>query len=145
VLLSSLVPLWREQVPSGLLSGYPDALAGLDPAPLRGYLTGSLDAVLRVGGRYVVVDYKTNRLGVRGRPLTTWDYRPEALEQAMVDSHYPLQALAVRRRAAPLPALAPAGATTRRCTSAVRCTSSCGDDRADGGAGSSPGDRPLRW
>ncbi len=93
VLLSSLVPLWREHVPSGLLSGYPDALAGLDPAPLRGYLTGSIDAVLRIGSRYVVVDYKTNRLGVRGRPLTTWDYRPEALESAMVDAHYPLQAL----------------------------------------------------
>jgi exodeoxyribonuclease V beta subunit len=86
-------PLWRAAGPVGLLSGYPDALAGLDPAPLRGYLTGSIDAVLRVGGRYVVVDYKTNRLGVRGRPLTTWDYRPEALEQAMVESHYPLQAL----------------------------------------------------
>jgi exodeoxyribonuclease V beta subunit len=93
VLLSALAPLWREHVPSGLLSGYPDALAGLEPAPLRGYLTGSIDAVLRVGLRYVVVDYKTNRLGVRGRPLTTWDYRPEALEQAMVDAHYPLQAL----------------------------------------------------
>ena len=93
VLLSALVPLWREHVPSGLLSGYADALASLDPAPLRGYLTGSIDAVLRIGGRYVVVDYKTNRLGVRGRPLTTWDYRPDALEQAMVDSHYPLQAL----------------------------------------------------
>ena len=93
VLLSSLVPLWREHVPSGLLSGYADALASLDPAPLRGYLTGSIDAVLRIGGRYVVVDYKTNRLGVRGRPLTTWDYRPDALEQAMVDAHYPLQAL----------------------------------------------------
>jgi exodeoxyribonuclease V beta subunit len=91
--LSELVPLWREHVPSGLLSGYPEALAGLDPAPLRGYLTGSVDAVLRIGGRYVVVDYKTNRLGVRGRPLTTWDYRPEALEAAMVESHYPLQAL----------------------------------------------------
>ena len=93
MLLSALVPLWREHVPSGLLSGYADALASLDPAPLRGYLTGSIDAVLRIGGRYVVVDYKTNRLGVRGRPLTTWDYRPDALEQAMVDSHYPLQAL----------------------------------------------------
>jgi exodeoxyribonuclease V beta subunit len=77
----------------GLLSGYPDALAGLAPAPLRGYLTGSIDSVLRIGGRYVVVDYKTNRLGVRGTPLTTWDYRPEALESAMVEAHYPLQAL----------------------------------------------------
>jgi exodeoxyribonuclease V beta subunit len=93
VVLSQLVPLWREHVPKGVLSGYPDALADLAPAPLRGYLTGSIDSVLRIGGRYVVVDYKTNRLGVRGRPLTTSDYRPEALESAMVEAHYPLQAL----------------------------------------------------
>ncbi|MCW2715128.1 MAG: exodeoxyribonuclease, partial [Frankiales bacterium] len=97
VLLADLVPLWREHVPTGLLSGYPDALAALEPAPLRGYLTGSIDAVLRVGSgatlRYLVVDYKTNRLGARGRPLTSWDYRPEAMEVAMVDAHYPLQAL----------------------------------------------------
>ncbi len=97
VLLADLVPLWREQVPTGLLSGYPDALATLEPAPLRGYLTGSIDAVLRVGSgstlRYLVVDYKTNRLGQRGRPLTSWDYRPEAMEVAMVEAHYPLQAL----------------------------------------------------
>ena len=35
---------------------------------LRGYLSGSIDVVLRVRGggpRYVVVDYKTNRLGGR--------------------------------------------------------------------------------
>ncbi len=30
---------------------------------LKGYLTGSLDAVLRIGDRYLVVDYKTNWLG----------------------------------------------------------------------------------
>ena len=42
---------------------------------LRGYLSGSIDVVLRVGAgpadrRYVVVDYKTNRLGTPGEPLT---------------------------------------------------------------------------
>jgi exodeoxyribonuclease V beta subunit len=100
-LLSDLVPLWREHNPSGPLAGYAEALAGLDPAPLRGYLTGSIDVVLRVrpddlpdsSDRYVVVDYKTNRLGTPGEPLTAWDYRPQALEQAMIEAHYPLQAL----------------------------------------------------
>jgi len=87
------VPLWREHVPDGLLSAYPDTLATLATAPLRGYLAGSIDAVLRIGNRYLVADYKTNRLGSRGRPLSTWDYRPEALEEAMVNAHYPLQAL----------------------------------------------------
>jgi exodeoxyribonuclease V beta subunit len=97
VLLGDLVPLWREHCQSGPLSCYADALADLAPAPLRGYLSGSIDAVLRVGGadsrRYLVVDYKTNRLGSREQPLTAWHYRPDALEHAMVEAHYPLQAL----------------------------------------------------
>jgi exodeoxyribonuclease V beta subunit len=97
VLLADLVPLWREHCPTGLLSSYADALAELAPAPLRGYLSGSIDVVLRVGDaasrRYLVVDYKTNRLGSREQPLTAWHYRPSALEPAMVEAHYPLQAL----------------------------------------------------
>ncbi|WP_251152589.1 UvrD-helicase domain-containing protein [Cellulosimicrobium sp. Marseille-Q4280] len=83
---------------------YPDLLAALadesgtvsDGVPLRGYLTGSIDAVLRVPGpdgrlRYLVVDYKTNRVGPPGLPLTVADYRPEATRDAMLASHYPLQ------------------------------------------------------
>jgi len=64
---------------------------------LRGYLSGSIDVVLRVHGeavqRFVVVDYKTNSLGEPGRPLTAWDYTPEKVTGAMLHSHYPLQAL----------------------------------------------------
>jgi exodeoxyribonuclease V beta subunit len=97
VVLSDLVPLWREHCPTGLLSSYADVLADLAPAPLRGYLSGSIDAVLRVGPasnrRYLVVDYKTNRLGSRDEALTAWHYRPSAMEMAMVEAHYPLQAL----------------------------------------------------
>ncbi|QCB93081.1 UvrD-helicase domain-containing protein [Cellulomonas shaoxiangyii] len=67
------------------------------PGALRGYLTGSIDAVLRVPGpdgpRFVVVDYKTNRLAPPDEPLTAWHYRPEALVAAMTDAHYPLQLL----------------------------------------------------
>ncbi len=67
-------------------------LATLDPVALRGFLTGSIDAVLRLPGpRYVVVDYKTNRLG--DEPLTTWHYRPEAMAAEMLRAHYVLQAL----------------------------------------------------
>ncbi|MGZ4615429.1 MAG: 3'-5' exonuclease, partial [Actinomycetes bacterium] len=97
VLLNDLVPLWRAHVPTGPLSSYADALAELPDVPLRGYLTGSIDAVLRVAGRtsprYVVVDYKTNRLGGYDEPLTAWHYRAAALETAMIEAHYPLQAL----------------------------------------------------
>jgi exodeoxyribonuclease V beta subunit len=67
------------------------ALGGQD---LRGYLSGSIDVVLRAPGpRYLVVDYKTNLLGDPDRPVTAWDYRREALAGAMLHSHYPLQAL----------------------------------------------------
>ncbi|MDQ1670826.1 MAG: exodeoxyribonuclease beta subunit [Actinomycetota bacterium] len=97
VVLADLVPLWRAHCPTGLLSSYADALAGLPDVPLRGYLTGSIDAVLRVGDRanphYLVVDYKTNRLGGYDEPLTAWHYRTAALETAMIEAHYPLQAL----------------------------------------------------
>lgn len=65
--------------------------------PLRGYLTGSLDLVVRVGGatapRYVVVDHKTNRLAPPDGPLTAWHYRRSALDDAVRQAHYPLQAM----------------------------------------------------
>jgi exodeoxyribonuclease V beta subunit len=100
VLLPQLADLWRAHVPDGPLARYATPLAELGAAPLRGYLSGSIDAVLRLdaaagGGapRYLVVDYKTNRLAAPDEPLTAWHYRPAALERAMIDSHYPLQAL----------------------------------------------------
>ncbi len=66
---------------------------------VRGYLTGSIDLVPRIhspelgGHRFYVVDYKTNFLGSPGEELTTWQYRPEALQAGMAGSHYWLQAL----------------------------------------------------
>jgi exodeoxyribonuclease V beta subunit len=65
---------------------------------LRGYLSGSIDVVLRVpdeagGHRYLVVDYKTNKLGNPDRPLTALDYTQPLMSDAMLHSHYPLQAL----------------------------------------------------
>jgi exodeoxyribonuclease V beta subunit len=65
----------------------------LGDSALKGYLGGSIDAVLRIGGRYLVVDYKTNRLGSPDAPLTAWDYRAPAMAEAMLHAHYPLQAL----------------------------------------------------
>jgi len=64
---------------------------------LRGYLGGSIDVVLRVPAgdtsRYLVVDYKTNMLGDPDLPLTALDYTPERMAEAMLHSHYPLQAM----------------------------------------------------
>lgn len=60
---------------------------------LRGYLTGSLDVVMRVDARYLVADYKTNWLGPFEAPLTAAAYVPAHLDAAMGHSDYPLQAL----------------------------------------------------
>lgn len=61
---------------------------------LRGFLTGSIDLVFRMdGGRFAIVDYKTNRLGDFEAPLTLWDYRPAAVRAEMLHAHYALQGL----------------------------------------------------
>ncbi len=63
---------------------------------LAGWLTGSIDAVFRVGTtdpRFVVVDYKSNRLHDRDAIDPLAAYRPDLLGAAMTHSHYPLQAL----------------------------------------------------
>ena len=81
------------------LAAYADDLAVpvLASRRMRGFLTGSIDLVLRVrdgdAPRYLVVDYKTNWLGAPDEALTAWHYRPETLARAMRDAHYPLQAL----------------------------------------------------
>ena len=77
------------------LATYADRLTGaaLGSQPLKGYLSGSVDVVLRIGDRYVVVDYKTNWLGDPAEPLTAADYAQPRLVEAMLHSDYPLQAL----------------------------------------------------
>lgn len=76
------------------MARYADRLVddALGRQPLRGYLTGSVDAVLRIGQRYLVVDYKTNWLG-SDAALTAADYQRPRLIEAMLHSDYPLQAL----------------------------------------------------
>ncbi|MFT3853364.1 MAG: UvrD-helicase domain-containing protein [Ilumatobacteraceae bacterium] len=92
---AALADLLDAHLPAGdVLAGYATNLR--DPllaTELRGYLTGSIDLVLRAGSRFTVVDYKTNWLGTQGAPLTVEDYRPSRLTEAMIHAHYPLQAL----------------------------------------------------
>ncbi|MGE0778369.1 exodeoxyribonuclease V subunit beta [Mycolicibacterium sp.] len=93
--LAQLGVLLREHLPADdPLRPYADRLLGdaLGGQPLRGYLSGSVDAVLRVDDRYLVVDYKTNWLG-SGAALTAADYQQPRLVEAMMHSDYPLQAL----------------------------------------------------
>jgi exodeoxyribonuclease V beta subunit len=89
--------------PQDPLAGYAERL---DDARLRqsvrGYLTGSLDLVVRISDparpdpgppRFAVLDYKTNWLGAPDEPLTARHYRPEAMAAEMLRHHYALQAL----------------------------------------------------
>jgi exodeoxyribonuclease V beta subunit len=95
-LLGEVADLLRRHLPADdpLL---PFATALEDPAlgdqVLRGYLTGSVDLTFRHGGRYFVVDHKTNWLGEPEAELTLDAYAPDRLAAAMTHTSYPLQAL----------------------------------------------------
>lgn len=94
--LRAFAPLLREHLDEGdPLRTYADQLdsSALGDELLRGYLTGSIDLTFRHGGRYFVVDYKTNRLGDVDAALTLADYAPSRLVEAMNHSSYPLQAI----------------------------------------------------
>lgn len=73
-----------------------ERVAGLDFAPLRGFMTGSIDLVFRVpdsaGGRWFVVDHKSNKLDLDRAGRTV----PACFDQArmrheMAHHHYFLQ------------------------------------------------------
>ena len=98
--LSDIASLLETHLPADdPLRGYAERLRGpLVHWDLRGYLTGTLDLVVRCRGengsaRYALVDYKSNWLGADGEDLSAWHYRPAALAEAMQRAHYPLQAL----------------------------------------------------
>lgn len=95
-LLGDLATLMRQHLPADdPVLPFADVLdePTLGGQSLRGYLTGSVDIVLRVGRRHLVVDYKTNWLGPVDTPLTTAHYDRSALRAAMNHSSYPLQAI----------------------------------------------------
>ncbi|NMO91991.1 UvrD-helicase domain-containing protein [Actinomycetospora sp. TBRC 11914] len=103
VTLGRAAALLRDHLPpDDPLAGYPEVLETLAGQVLRGYLTGSIDAVLRTpDGRFVIVDHKTNWLGPApvegaggaGDALTSAHYGPAQMTTAMIRAHYPLQAL----------------------------------------------------
>lgn len=100
VRLAQVAPLLRAHLSGDdPLLAYADRLEQplLGRQSLRGYLSGSIDVVLRVpdgdSHRFVVVDYKTNRLGDPEQEATSAEYGREQLGAAMLHSDYPLQAL----------------------------------------------------
>jgi exodeoxyribonuclease V beta subunit len=93
--LDAIGAVLRDHLPADdPLAGYADRLE--DPIlrqSLRGYLTGSIDLVVRSGDRYAIADYKTNWLAPSGEELTVWHHRAAALATEMQHAHYALQAL----------------------------------------------------
>jgi exodeoxyribonuclease V beta subunit len=68
-------------------SGYvPEALGRLRFTPVRGFMRGFMDLVFTWGGRYYLLDWKSNFLGVRIE-----DYDRESLAMAMDRESYVLQ------------------------------------------------------
>jgi exodeoxyribonuclease V beta subunit len=94
--LGALARVLRDGLPeSDPMAAYAVRLE--DPAlrsNVRGFLTGSLDLVVRLDGpRFAVVDYKTNWLGPADEPLTLRHYHPRAVAEEMYRAQYGLQAL----------------------------------------------------
>ena len=91
--LGRLADLLELHLPeSDSLRGYAEHLRAVPGRRLRGFLTGSIDSVLRTpDGRYVIVDYKTNR--ILPGDLVVEDFDAEAMAGEMIAAHYPLQAM----------------------------------------------------
>lgn len=102
VLLTDLALLLRRHLPADdPLAGYADVLEeALGSVEIRGYLAGFIDLIARVpdadGGpdRFLVADYKTNRIGPAGvEELHVGHYSRASMAEAMMHHHYPVQAL----------------------------------------------------
>lgn len=80
---------WLAQPHIGLPENCVAAAGALDFANVNGFLNGFIDLVCQdEQGRVAVVDYKSNHLGMR-----LSDYRADALNRAVAEHHYYLQAL----------------------------------------------------
>ncbi|MFP4564321.1 MAG: hypothetical protein ACLFRY_13540, partial [Spirochaetia bacterium] len=63
----------------------PEVFRRLDFNMINGYMAGFIDLLIRINGRYYVIDWKTNYLGDRLN-----DYSPERLQKAMKANMYHL-------------------------------------------------------
>jgi exodeoxyribonuclease V beta subunit len=83
---AALADAFREHGTEPFGAPYADALAALSRDAVDGLMVGEIDLVARVGGRWWVVDWKSNRLGGDAAA-----YVPGALSAAMAGHHYGLQ------------------------------------------------------
>jgi exodeoxyribonuclease V beta subunit len=81
-----LAALFRASAREPVPPGYADELGQLGFLPLQGWLRGFIDLVFTAGGRWYVLDWKSNHLGPRPE-----DYASAGLIDAMAHHHYFLQ------------------------------------------------------
>lgn len=96
------LPLQTARVPQALETYFADdpayarMIGALPARALSGYLTGIIDLVFQSGGRWYILDWKSNYLGAAAA-----DYLPHRLREAMRSHHYILQytlyAVAIKR------------------------------------------------
>ncbi len=93
---SAIVDALRRRVPDDRIGArYLASLASLEGTSLAGFLTGTIDLVVRFAGdagrpRYFVADYKTNDLA-SGPPSRGAPYTLSSMRGAMEDHHYFVQ------------------------------------------------------
>jgi exodeoxyribonuclease V beta subunit len=78
--------VFMENANQELHRGFPEQLERLIFSPTRGFMRGYIDMVFEHAGKYFVVDWKSNFLGVAAT-----DYGSEQLRKEMVRSFYTLQ------------------------------------------------------
>tara|TARA_R100001143_G_C3360893_1_gene135507 strand:- start:1895 stop:5485 length:3591 start_codon:yes stop_codon:yes gene_type:complete len=78
-----------ENSPEDLFKTIRNGESGSAPLPMnqRGYMTGFIDLIVQQGGKFYILDYKSNYLGDNRD-----DYGKEQLDQAMLGAGYDLQA-----------------------------------------------------
>jgi exodeoxyribonuclease V beta subunit len=76
----------RMRIKAPWPADYPARVGRLGFRPLRGFLHGFIDLVFEHGGRFYLLDYKSNHLGDAPD-----DYVSERLSAAMAEHHYFLQ------------------------------------------------------
>lgn len=81
----NLAAVFRKY-PAATAGSYVMALEGLHFSALKGFMKGFIDLVYEHGGRWYLIDYKSNFLGE-----CPADYGPEGLARSMAEHHYYLQ------------------------------------------------------
>ncbi len=83
---SLLKQIFDDFSDQGVLMGFPEKMERLTFSPVKGLMKGYLDVLFQHGGRYFIVDWKSNFLGT-----TLENYQRELLNAEMQKAFYVLQ------------------------------------------------------